>query len=487
MRVLKKAIASVAAAMSIGIAAPAFGDPGMDLSMREKKINLTLSEDTATVEKTIVIPKSSGDEGPLYDNIPWLVGSKFGFYGNIRYKVSNGIELKNPTTMEYNGCRLDVISENVSDLLRRISQSSKRKVPEKLESLASELFTLDELNNGEYGGFTIQEWYNIYKATLDNMKVEEVGNLYNTHGVAGGEVDARSELYTSHEYRKGKDLMRHEYGTVAYAKGNMALTMDANVKFGEGMRFPNNLARFFGTTLDLVFKYDYFIDVTASEGHQFSYKTNHGRKGIGFTYEEYFRAKGNETFTLNVSSTEKELLKMALVNARLTDNNIRQEKKGNSALVYHFQAEDIGPLWYYAMLGMARTDYNYLFYTNQGPEYLDVLFDGSIRDDSRSYWLQTDEPRTKIDIHYALLGGFNLHDFLHGAVGFTTYPYDQKIGALWTLSDIVSIKGTIIQDIFETRMRMEAFMPLFGSQMDQRSLQEYFKESTMYQISPFPV
>ncbi|MEA3378656.1 MAG: hypothetical protein U9Q69_03360 [Nanoarchaeota archaeon] len=468
---------------------PVYSDP---LKMRDEpkpKLQLKLKELPKRRKITIKLPQTKEEKQMVF------AGSSFGSSNFLRLTKSQGFFLNKSaclcyktyghTTLKYN-----FFKDKIVDKMRSFANLNLIFEKTPLDGIGNDLFSYRALANQDYGPYNLNEWFNLYRIFYDCSNKSLVGNEFKSKGIIGADIDSHIEFFTTHYFTRGKSLVRYDHGIRASALVKMGLGLQGNVKFGQGYDWGlHPLEKYFGSQIFLDFYYNYLVDLTTSESHQWAEKIKDGWQGLGIESQEFYRAKGEKNFNFYLLSSEEQMDELNLATIITQDLSTKRLEMGYSYLLYFFREQSFKKFWYYAMLGGSLSNLNYNFKNKSQSQrleiYPDMMFSSKNKNEHSG-----EGSLKKFNLNFAGLCGFNIKDVAYPYFGFSNYPMPRTVnGFALTLPNFVA-NFILENNSFDENNfypSLEFLMPISVDGDYKPPMLNYFKQKAINLISPFSV
>jgi hypothetical protein len=435
------------------------------------------------------VPKSKKEES--FSSKPALsfLGSSSGSFTQLDYYVPSGIELGTDGKLWYKDLNFDIQNENFFDKLQFYISRNLMLPTTPLDRAAFDILKIRELRNQYAGPLKVTDWYNVFRLFYDKVNPTWDGKTFTAKGDLRGFSNTFVELFGSHNFRIGKDLIRYEHGIRYHVLAKARMFIDAQFTYGDGLNLGiHELEKYFGSTFNMRFFYKIMTDLTAAETHQFSIATKHGWQGIGLDYQEFYRSFNYQGSTLRASATLAEVEKLKLVDIKMNNQGQEKTEFGKSYLLYGFRSEFYKHFWYYMMGGIQYKEGTRNLRNITTLEDITINLFGGFERTPTKFKIASKGDIKEHRFAYALLGGLNINDHLYPYLGVSNYPFDkQLVGAIISAPRFLADLSIENNNFFGNSpfVSMEFFVPILFKGDYKKPLMNFMQERTTQKISPF--
>ena len=415
-----------------------------------------------------------------------FIGSEFGLSSELNYSIPKGIELKDGV-LWYNGLSFNILKDNFLDRLMYYSSKSMALPDTPLDPAAKDIFNLPELRCRLFSNLTLNQWFQVYKIFYNKTHPKFYGKVFSTKGELSASTDSFADLFSTLYYSKGSTLLKHDHSVGYSLKADGKLGVTGRFVYGDGISMGfHPLEKYVGSTFDMLFYYRAIGSITASETNQFSQRIRNGWIGLGMNYMEFAYSKNMERYKIGVKATMEQIEQLRLMDIRIneiTDNDMRY---GNSYLGYVYATQSFKDFWYYAMIGGRFKSENVFSKYNLKEEAiaLDFFFNADKVTDIAGQRSVYEKSSAMLD--FAAAAGMSMGGIVHPYMAATSFPYFRfRGGAFLTVPRLVA-NFSVSDDEFtsETNPKMEFFIPIVYAGEYTETLLNYFRESTIIDVSP---
>lgn len=416
-----------------------------------------------------------------------FVGSTFGSSSELNYIIPKGVELRTDGVLWYNGLSFDVQNDNFLDKLMFYSSQKMVLPTTPLDSAAKDIFNLPELKSRRFANLTLSQWFQVYKMFYNKTHYTFDGKMFDTHAELSAKTDSFADVFSTLYFSRGKTLLKYDHSVGYNVRADGQFGIKGNFVYGDGIHLGlHPLEKYIGSTFDMFYYYQAIASITASENHQFSQQIKNGWIGLGMTYMEYVYSKNMERYKIGVKATMEQIEQLKLMDIGIKETMNNEISMGNSYLGYVYATQKFKDFWYYAMIGGRFKEENVISMYKLMDETiaLDFFFkDETIKNviEQRNIYR-----KSSAMLDFGVAAGMNMGDIVHPYIAATSYPYFRiKAGAFLTVPRLVA-NFSISDDEFtsKTSPRLEFFIPIVYTGEYTEALLDYFKESTIIDVSP---